>query len=69
MARDRGSDAGILLPADTVVLCIGQTEERALAAALAAMGRAVHVIGGAARAEGIDAKRAIDDGTRLAAML
>ena len=37
--------------------------------ALVARGRAVHVIGGAEKAAELDAKRAIDQGTRLAARL
>jgi 2,4-dienoyl-CoA reductase (NADPH2) len=56
-----------LLPADTVVLCTGQEPEGALSAALAAAGIAHHVIGGAERAAELDAKRAIDQGARLAA--
>ncbi len=52
---------------DTVVLCAGQVPERTLADALIAAGRNVHVIGGADVAAELDAKRAIDQGTRLAA--
>ena len=58
-----------LIPADTVVLCAGQDSERSLADALAARGRAFHLIGGADLAAELDAKRAIDQGTRLAARL
>ncbi|WP_273524066.1 NADPH-dependent 2,4-dienoyl-CoA reductase [Rhodosalinus sediminis] len=58
-----------LIAADTVVLCAGQESERSLADALAARGVAVHVIGGAEVAAELDAKRAIDQGTRLAAAL
>ncbi|WP_372892736.1 FAD-dependent oxidoreductase [Rhodosalinus sp.] len=58
-----------LIAADTVVLCAGQESERSLADALAARGVAVHVIGGADVAAELDAKRAIDQGTRLAAAL
>ncbi len=58
-----------LLPADTIVLCAGQVSERSLADALIEMGRSVHVIGGADVAAELDAKRAIDQGTRLAAGL
>ncbi|SLN17606.1 2,4-dienoyl-CoA reductase [NADPH] [Roseivivax jejudonensis] len=54
---------------DTVVLCAGQVSERGLADALEAKGVAVHVIGGADVAAELDAKRAIDQGTRLAATL
>jgi len=55
------------IAADTVVLCAGQEPEVTLAKRLKAQGRAVHVIGGAALATELDAKRAIDEGTRLAA--
>ena len=58
-----------LIPADTVVLCAGQVSRRALADALDAAGIAHHVIGGADVAAELDAKRAIDQGARLAAQL
>ncbi len=58
-----------LIEADTVVLCAGQLCERSLADALADKGIACHVIGGADVAAARDAKRAIDQGTRLAAAL
>ena len=58
-----------LIPVDTVVLCAGQEPERGLADALAAAGIAAHVIGGADVAAELDAKRAIDQGARLAARL
>jgi 2,4-dienoyl-CoA reductase (NADPH2) len=58
-----------LIEADTVVLCAGQLSERSLADALEARGLTVHVIGGADVAAELDAKRAIDQGTRLAAIL
>jgi len=58
-----------LMECDTVVLCAGQVPERSLADALEAKGIACHVIGGADVAAELDAKRAIDQGTRLAAML
>ncbi len=64
---DHGSPT--LIPADTIVLCAGQVPERSLADALIAAGRAVHIIGGADVAAELDAKRAIDQGTRLAATL
>jgi 2,4-dienoyl-CoA reductase (NADPH2) len=60
---------GRLVPADLVVLCAGQESERGLADLLAAAGRRVHVIGGADLAAELDAKRAIDQGTRLAVRL
>jgi 2,4-dienoyl-CoA reductase (NADPH2) len=58
-----------LIEADTIVLCAGQEPERRLAAALEGVGRPVHLIGGADVAAELDAKRAIDQGTRLAAAL
>ncbi len=57
------------LDCDTIVLCAGQEPVRGLAAALAGDPRPVHVIGGAEAAVELDAKRAIDAGTRLAAAL
>lgn len=58
-----------LVGCDTVVLCAGQVPERGLADELAARGVACHVIGGADVAAELDAKRAIDQGVRLAATL
>ena len=54
---------------DTVVLCAGQVSDRSLADALVAKGITPHVIGGADVAAELDAKRAINQGTRLAAEL
>lgn len=58
-----------LIEADTIVLCAGQLPERSLADALEAAGVACHIIGGADVAAELDAKRAINQGTRLAAAL
>lgn len=58
-----------LIEADTVVLCAGQLSDRSLADALEEQGTPCHVIGGADVAAELDAKRAIDQGTRLAAAL
>jgi len=58
-----------LVEVDTIVLCAGQVPQRSLADALEAAGRSCHVIGGADVASELDAKRAIDQGTRLAASL
>ncbi|MFD5089770.1 FAD-dependent oxidoreductase [Amycolatopsis thailandensis] len=58
-----------LLDVDTVVVCAGQEPVRDLADGLRAAGVAVHLIGGADVAAELDAKRAIDQGTRLAAVL
>lgn len=75
---DRIDDAGLhltvdgepqVLPVDTIVLCSGQEPRRGLYEELVAAGRAAHLIGGADVAAELDAKRAIDQGTRLAATL
>ncbi|WOX26049.1 NADPH-dependent 2,4-dienoyl-CoA reductase [Streptomyces solicathayae] len=58
-----------VLPVDTVVLCTGQEPRRDLYEELVAAGRKAHLIGGADVAAELDAKRAIDQGTRLAATL
>ncbi len=58
-----------VIAVDTVVLCAGQESERSLADALEEIGVAVHVIGGADVAAELDAKRAINQGVRLAAAL
>ncbi|MEO0521324.1 MAG: NADPH-dependent 2,4-dienoyl-CoA reductase [Pseudomonadota bacterium] len=58
-----------IIEVDDIILCAGQEPERSLADALEAKGVAVHVIGGADVAAELDAKRAIDQGTRLAAMI
>ena len=58
-----------ILPVDNVVICAGQEPNRALADALTAAGIPVHIIGGADVAAELDAKRAIAQGTRLAASL
>jgi 2,4-dienoyl-CoA reductase (NADPH2) len=64
-----GRENPTTIAADTVVLCAGQLSERGLADELAARGQTCHVIGGADVAAELDAKRAIDQGTRLAATL
>lgn len=56
-----------LLAVDTVVLCAGQLPNRSLADDLQAKGITAHVIGGADVAAELDAKRAINQGSRLAA--
>ncbi len=60
---------GQLIECDTIVLCAGQEPLRELEAPLRAAGVAVHLIGGAHEAGELDAKRAIDQGTRLALTL
>src|SRR5699024_6439406 len=58
-----------LLTVDNVVLCTGQEPNRRLYDELCARGIRAHLIGGAELAAELDAKRAIDQGTRLAADL
>jgi len=58
-----------LLDVDHVVVCAGQESRRDLFDALQARGRKAHLIGGADLAAELDAKRAIDQGSRLAAAL
>jgi 2,4-dienoyl-CoA reductase (NADPH2) len=65
----RHGEQARLLEVDSVVLCTGQEPQRELVAPLQAAGLTVHVIGGADVATELDAKRAIAQGTRLAALL
>ena len=58
-----------LLAVDNIVLCAGQLPLRELEAPLRAAGCKVQLIGGALEAGELDAKRAILQGTRLAAAL
>jgi len=57
------------LPVSHVVICAGQEPRRDLHAALLAAGVDAHLIGGADVAAELDAKRAINQGSRLAAAL
>ncbi len=57
------------LPVDTVVVCAGQEPRRELEPGLRSAGIPLSLIGGADVAAELDAKRAIDQGTRLAARL
>ncbi|MFF1697895.1 FAD-dependent oxidoreductase [Streptomyces sp. NPDC058257] len=58
-----------VIPVDTVVLCSGQDPRRDLYEELLAAGHSAHLIGGADVAAELDAKRAIKQGTELAAAL
>jgi 2,4-dienoyl-CoA reductase (NADPH2) len=60
---------GQLIECDSVVLCAGQEPQRELLAPLRAAGVRTHLIGGADEATELDAKRAIDQGARLAAVM
>lgn len=77
-AYDRIDDEGLhltvdgerhVLPVDTIVVCAGQEPSRDLYEELLAAGRTAHLIGGADVAAELDAKRAIRQGTELAASL
>ena len=57
------------IPADTIVICAGQEPRRELVDALLAAGVRHHVIGGADVALELDARRAIEQGTRVAMAL
>ncbi|WP_374315727.1 FAD-dependent oxidoreductase [Aquabacterium sp.] len=59
----------ITLPVDNVVICAGQEPFRELQAGLEAAGQKVTLIGGADVAAELDAKRAIKQGTEVAAAL
>jgi 2,4-dienoyl-CoA reductase (NADPH2) len=55
-----------IIEVDTVALCAGQEPVRSLYDELVDLGVRAHLIGGAERAEELDALRAIDQGTKLA---
>lgn len=78
VSYDKIDDAGLhitvdgqsqVLPVDHVVICAGQEPRRDLQQALQDLGKTVHLIGGADVAAELDAKRAINQGTRLAAQI
>ncbi|MBV8657002.1 MAG: NADPH-dependent 2,4-dienoyl-CoA reductase [Burkholderiales bacterium] len=78
VSYDKIDDAGLhvtvkgkseVLPVDNVIICAGQEPLRELLADLQATGKPVHLIGGADVAAELDAKRAIDQGSRLAAKI
>lgn len=58
-----------VIEADNIILCAGQVPERTVFDQLAEKGITAHIIGGADVAAELDAKRAIDQGSRLAASL
>ncbi len=57
------------LAVDNVIICAGQEPQRALLEPLLKAGKTAHLIGGADVAMELDARRAIDQGTRLALMI
>lgn len=58
-----------VLAVDHIIVCAGQESVRNLLEPLQTAGISVHIIGGADEAKELDAKRAIDQGARLAAKL
>lgn len=58
-----------LLKVDTIVVCAGQEEANVLYAPLKSKGISVHLVGGAYKALELDAKHAINQASRLAAVL
>ena len=78
VSYERIDDAGLhitvageprLLEVDTVVICAGQEPDQDLVEPLREAGASVHLIGGARVATGLDAVRAIREGTELGARL
>ena len=65
----RDHDEQRVLPVDHVVICAGQESVSGLYEELQATGVAAHLIGGAEQAREVDAKRAIEQGVRVAAAL
>ena len=57
------------IEADSIVLCTGQVSENSLQEDLSRRGIKSHSVGGALSAVGLDAKRAVDQGTRTACLL
>ena len=64
--RDKTTGQEDVMPVDNVVICAGQIPNRDLHDSLTQAGVKTHLIGGADVATELDAKRAIDQGTRLA---
>lgn len=58
-----------LLEVDHIVVCAGQEELRPLYEPLKTMGKSVHLVGGAYKALELDARHAIEQASRLAALL
>jgi 2,4-dienoyl-CoA reductase (NADPH2) len=59
----------LVLAVDSIILCAGQEEEHDLYHQLHALGQSVHLLGGAYKAVELDAKQAIEQATRLAALI
>lgn len=65
----RINDAPCVLDVDSIVICAGQEELRDLYQPLHEAGKSVHMVGGAYKALELDARHAIDQASRLAAIL
>lgn len=59
----------MVLAVDSVIICTGQVESHALFEPLKRAGKKVHLIGGAYKALELDARHAIDQASRLAALI
>ena len=66
ISRENGEAMPELLDVDTIVLCVGQVSNSGLYDDLKSSGVDCYLIGGAKNAGELDAKRAIDQGTRTA---
>jgi 2,4-dienoyl-CoA reductase (NADPH2) len=66
--RDK-DDSIKVFACDTVVICAGQLSQKELEHPIMAMNKPVHLIGGASVAAELDAKRAINQAARLAAII
>lgn len=58
-----------VIPAEQIILCAGQEPENKLYEILTAAGHQTHIIGGAKEASELNAKKAIEDGLKLALAL
>lgn len=58
-----------ILPVDTIVVCSGQRPEQHLAHDLTRLGKHFYLIGGASSTDQLDARKAIDEATRLALII
>ncbi len=66
--RDK-DDSIKVFACDTVVICAGQLSQKELQNPILALNKPVHLIGGASVAAELDAKRAIDQAAKLAAII
>ncbi len=67
--RNKNTGEERVVEVDNVIICAGQVPNRDLLNGLAGRSVPVHLIGGADEAAELDAKRAIDQGSRLAAAI